>query len=147
MTKLIWVGLGVPLAMLLGLTTLRVIQHNAVFGPVALTATGFYIIAAAPVCAWLNAKGFSVPRVPGYVFGLLFLFGFSMLVRGLELVRGTAAVLVMAMGTGALLAAAALSIRNGKAVSGRDPVATTGTEAAAGKERRTTLNAKPGGGE
>lgn len=145
MTKLIWVGLGVPLAMLLGLTTLRVIQHDGVFGPVALTAAGLYLIAAAPVGAWLNAKGFSAPRVPGYLFGLLGLFGVSMLVRGLELVHGTAALLVMVMGTGALIAAAGLSFRSGTAGSGGDVVATAGTETAAGKKRSTALDAEPGG--
>jgi hypothetical protein len=145
MTKLIWVGLGIPLAMLLGLTTLRVIQHDAVFGPVALTAAGLYIVAASPVCAWLNAKGFSAPRVPGYLFGLLGFFGLSMLVRGLELVQGTAALLVMAMGTGALVAALGLSFRSRTGASGGDLVAAAGTETAAGKERSTTLDAEPGG--
>jgi hypothetical protein len=112
MTKLIWAGLGAPLAMLLVLTTMRLIQHDPDFGPVALTAAGLYVGAAAPVCAWLNARGFSAPRLPGYVFGLLALFGISMAVRGLGLVRGTGALLVMGAGTASLVAAAFVSIRN-----------------------------------
>jgi len=111
MTKLIWIGLGMPLAMVLVLLTIRLIQYDAGFGPVALTAAGIYILLAAPVGAWLNAKGFSDPRVPGYVFWLLGLFGLTMAVRGLGLVRGIAALLMMGVGTGALMAVALVSLR------------------------------------
>lgn len=138
MTKLIWAGLGLPLAIVLLLTTLRLIQHDTGFGPVALTAAGLYVVMAAPVCGWLNARGFSPRRAPGYVFGLLALFGVSMAVRGLGLVRGFAALLVMGIGTGSLMVAALVSLR-------RDLVAATGTEPASGKERSTTLPAESGG--
>jgi len=111
MSKLIWIGLGVPLAMLLTLSSIRLVQHDSGFGPVALTAAGLYMVVATPVCAWLNAKGFSFPRAPGYSFGLVAFFGLSMMVRGLELVRGAAALVVTAMGTAALLVAGFVSLR------------------------------------
>ncbi len=111
MIKLIWIGLGLPLIMLLALAGIRLIQHDADFSPVALTAAGLYVMLVAPVGAWLNARGFSVPRAPGYVFGLLALFGLSMAVRGLGLVRGTASLLVAIAGTGLLAAAAVGSLR------------------------------------
>ena len=112
MTKLIWTGLGMPLAMLLVLTIIRLVQYDTGFGPVVLTAAGVYILLAAPVGAWLNANGFSAPRVPGYVFWLLGLFGLTMAVRGLGLVRGIGALLVMGLGTGSLMAAALMSLRS-----------------------------------
>lgn len=112
MSKLIWAGFGLPLAMLLVLMAMRLIQYDTSFSPVALTAAGLYIAAAAPVGAWLNARGFCLPRAPGYVFGFLMLFGLSMAVRGLGLVRGPAGLLVMGIGTGSLVAAALLSLRN-----------------------------------
>ena len=114
MTKLIWMGLGLPLAMLLVLTIIRLIQYDTSFGPVVLTAAGVYIVLAAPVGAWLNANGFSSPRIPGCVFWLLGLFGLTMAVRGLGLVRGIAALLVMGLGTGSLMTAAWASLRTGR---------------------------------
>lgn len=147
MGKLIWAGLGIPLVMLLVLTVIRLIQYDASFSPVALTAAGLYVVAAAPVCAWLNAKGFSAPRAPGYVFGYLTLFGLSMTVRGLGLVRGSAALLVMGLGTGSLVAAAVVSWRTNGGGSGRDLVAAPGAETTPGKEGSTTLDAESGGRE
>lgn len=146
MSKLIWAGLGLPLAMLLVLTTMRLIQHDTGFGSVALTAAGLYVVAAAPVCAWLNARGFSAPRAPGYAFGLLALFGISMSVRGLGLVRGTAALLVMGIGTGSLVAAALVSLgRRRREILSGDLVPAAGTETASSTKRSTALHAEPGG--
>jgi hypothetical protein len=143
MIKLIWIGLGLPLIMLFALAGIRLIQHDADFSPVALTAAGLYVILAAPVGAWLNARGFSVPRAPGYGFVLLALFGVSMMVRGLGLVRGTAALLVAIAGTGFLAAAAVGSIRTTRKLRG-DLVAAARTEPAAGAKSSTALNTECG---
>ena len=112
MSKLIWIGLGAPLAMVLMLTIIRLVQYDTGFGPVALTAAGVYILLAAAVGAWLKARGFATPRAPGYAFWSLAIFGLTMTLRGLGLVRGTGALLAMAIGTGSLVAAAFGSLRD-----------------------------------
>ena len=143
MNTLIWAGLAAPLGILLLLATMRLIQHESGFGPVALTAAGVYVMAAAPVCAWLNARGFSARRVPGYAFGFLAMFGVSLAVRGLGLMRGPGASIAMIVGSGALGAAALTCLRR-RRTSGGDLVPAPGTETASGDQRSTTLPAESG---
>jgi hypothetical protein len=108
---LMWAGLAAPLVVLLILLVVRLAEADRSFGPVALTAAGIYVVLAAPVCGWLGARGILPTRLPGYAFVLLAGFGVSMLVAGLGIVTGPAALVAAGLGTVCMIGVALAAVR------------------------------------
>jgi hypothetical protein len=104
-------GLAAPLVVLLILVVIRLAAADRGFGPVALTAAGLYVVLAAPVSAWLCARGILKTGLPGYAFVLLAGFGVSMLVPGLGLATGPAALVVAGLGPACMIGVALAAVR------------------------------------